>query len=202
MLFCRPRYRGPSAEKSAFEELGGIFNFRHRQRTVPFHVKRDFRVNWKDPGNGRRGDSQPLRQRIGKVMVVEDVHAMHSEAGTRAVKVNFHGIVPHRNHPEHIVPVNMHVVIVNLVSQLGRSNRTGVDIQSNKRECASVRVAVRADELALAEPHVRLKRQPRGVTSGRVRSRSAAAYVRQAHEAVEIRDLRWIADISQRLGGI
>jgi hypothetical protein len=66
--------------------------------------------------------------------------------------------VPHRNHPEHVVPVNMHVVIVNLVCQLGRSNRTGVDVQSNKGERTSVRAAICADEFALAEAHVRLER--------------------------------------------
>lgn len=95
----------------------------------------------------------------------------------------------------------MHVVVVDLVINAkgaGRSNRTGVEVQSNKGECASMLSAIRTDELALAKPHVRLEREP--VPGAHVCS--ATSYVRQAHEPVEIRDLRRIADISQRLGGI
>ena len=135
-----------------------------------------------------------MRKRIGKVMVVEDVHATHPKASARVVKVNFDGTVPHRNHPEHVAPVNMHVVVVDLVINAKgacRSNRTGVAVKSNKGERASMLLAVRADELALTKPHVRLERQP--VPGAHVCS--ATSYVRQAHEPVEIRDLRLIVDI-------
>ena len=93
-------------------------------------------------------------------MVVEDVHAVHSEAGPRAVEVNFDGTMSNRNHPEYVVAVNMHVVIVNLVRELSRSNWTGVEVKSNKGESASMLLAVRADELSQTKSHVRLERQP------------------------------------------
>ena len=85
-----------------------------------------------------------MRQRVGKVVVVE---------------VNLDGLVLHRDHPEHVVPVNVRVVVVNLLSEVGRSNRTGVQVKSNKGERAFMQAAVRTDEFALTEPHVGLGRQ-------------------------------------------
>ena len=100
-----------------------------------------------------------MRQRIGNVMVVEDVHAAHAKAGPLAVKVSLDRIGAHWD-PEYIVPVNVNVVIMDLFIDAGRSNRTGVSVQSNKGECASMLLAVCTNKLALAEPHVRLKRKP------------------------------------------
>ena len=109
---------------------------------------------------------------------IEDVHAAHAKAGPLAVKVSLDRIVPHWDHPEYIVPVNVDVVIMDLFIDAGRSNK-----------------------LALVEPHVRLKRKTRHGSTGSVRSHPAAAYVREAHKPVEICDLRRIADVGQRLAG-
>ena len=95
-------------------------------------------------GGGIGGKPQPLCKGIGKVVVVEGAQVAYAEAGARAVEINFDGIVPHRNHPKHVASVNMHVVVVNLLKQAGRSNRTGIDVKSNKGERASVLLAVRA----------------------------------------------------------
>jgi hypothetical protein len=46
---------------------------------------------------------------------------------------------------------------VNLISEFGRSYRTGVEVKSNKSKRTSVLVAVRTDESALAETHIRLE---------------------------------------------
>ena len=131
---------------------------------------------------------------------IEDVHAEHAKAGPLAVKVHLDRIVPHWDHPEYIVPVNVDVVIMDLFIDAGRSNRTGVKVQSNKGECASMLLAVGSNKLPLAEPHVRLKRKTRHGSTGSVRSHPAAAYVREAHKPVEICDLRRIADVGQCLG--
>jgi hypothetical protein len=48
-------------------------------------------------------------------MVVEDVHAKHPKAGPLSVKVDFDRIMPCRDHPEYVVPVDMHVVVVDLL---------------------------------------------------------------------------------------
>src|SRR5215472_17588680 len=96
----------------------------------------------------------------------------------------------------------MHVVVVNLQEQVGRSNRTGIHVKSNKGERASVLLAVRTDEFTLAETHIGLERQRRGGARPGICSRPATADVSQSHEPVEVRNLRWIVDIGQRLGGI
>src|SRR5437588_11868829 len=120
----------------------------------------------------------------------------YAKAGPLAVKVSLDRIGPHWD-PEYIVPVNVNVVIMDLFIDAGRSNRTGVSVQSNKGECASMLLSAGTNKLALAEPHVRLKRKP---VMAPLRSHPAAAYVREAHKPVEICDLRRIADVGQRLG--
>ena len=159
-----------------------VFNFCHREGAVPFHVERDFGAYRKRSRDGRvgpdHGKPQPLRQGIGKVMVVEDVHAKHLKAGSLAVKVNVDGIMPHRDHPEYVVTVHVHVVVVDLLIDAGRSNRTGVQIESNEGECAPMLLAIRAYEPALAEAHVGLEGQPCRGSRGGVCSSPAAAYVR------------------------
>lgn len=111
-------------------------------------------------------------------MVVEDIHATHAQAGPQAIEVNLDGIVPHRDHPKHVVAINVHVVIVNLISKLGRSSRTGVQVKSNKGERALMAAAVRTDESALAEAHIGLECQRRRSARRGVCSRPAAADVR------------------------
>jgi hypothetical protein len=55
-------------------------------------------------------------------VVVEGIQVAHEQAGMRAVEINLDGIVPYRNHPEHVVSINVHVVVVDLFSELGGSN--------------------------------------------------------------------------------
>lgn len=122
-------------------------------------------------------------------MVVKDIQAAHAEASLGAVKVNFDGTMPDWDHPEHVVPIDMYVVVVDLIRQLGRSNRTGVEIKSNKGEGASVLQTVRTDKLALTESHVCLERKRRCGTRHSVCSCPATTYVRQTHEPIEIGNL-------------
>ena len=96
----------------------------------------------------------------------------------------------------------MYVVVVDLLKEAGRSNRTGIQVKSNKGERAVMPPAVRSDEFPLAETHVRLERQPYGSAGRGVRSHPTAANVRQTHESVEICDLGWIVDVGQGGGRI
>lgn len=96
----------------------------------------------------------------------------------------------------------MHVKIVDLFGEYGRSSRTGVDVKSNKGERPLVLMAVRTNKAALAEAHVRLVSQRGGLSGIGVSSGAAATDVRQANKAVEIRYLRGIVDAGQRQGGI
>jgi len=59
-----------------------------------------------------------------------------------------------------------------------------------------------ANELALTKAHIRLEGEWYAGPGCRVGSRAAAADMRQSHEAFKIRDLRRIAKVGQRKGGI
>ena len=135
-------------------------------------------------------------------MVVEDIQATDLQAGSRVVKVDLHGIIHYRNHPEDIVTIDVHVIVVDLCRERSRSNRTGVQIESDKDLRASMRTAVCTDESALTETHVGLVRQRhRGAGYG-ICSRASATNMRQPDEAIEVCNLRGIADIGQWFGRI
>jgi len=91
----------------------------------------------------------------------------------------------------------MHVEIVGLLREIGRSHRTGVQIKSNKRERAIMRATVDSNKLALAKAHIRLVGKSCHSTFAGVRSGPSAPDVRQPHEAVEVRYLRWVAYVCQ-----
>jgi hypothetical protein len=135
-------------------------------------------------------------------MIVEYLQTAHSQAGLRFPKVNIDCAVGEPNRPEDVIHINVNVVVVNLCRKICRSDRTGVDVQSDKAECALVPMPIRADELALAEAHVRLVRHRRGLARDCVYRGPAAADMRHTHESVEVRDLRRIADAGQRVGGV
>ena len=92
----------------------------------------------------------------------------------RVVEVDPDGAVPDWNHPEDVVAVDVHVVVVDLC---GQSNRTGVQVKSNEDERAAMVLAVRREECALTETHVRLERHACGGASAGVGSHAAAANV-------------------------
>jgi len=122
-------------------------------------------------------------------VIVEDVKIMHDQAGLRAVHINRHGIVLYRNHPENVIAINMDVVVVNLRDEAGRPNRAGIEVQSNKGKRASMLLAVRRDELALAKTHIGLECQPRGDAGCGVGTCSATSDMRESNEPIEIRNL-------------
>ena len=57
-----------------------------------------------------------LRQRVGNIVVIEHTQAAHAQARPCIVEVNFKGIRFHRDHAEHVVAINVYVVVMNLVS--------------------------------------------------------------------------------------
>jgi len=87
-------------------------------------------------------------------MVIEDIQAVDAQAGLPFVEVNFDGVVIYLDHPKHIVRVDVHVEVVNLLREVGRSSRTGVNVKSNKSECTPMGLTVSKDELAPREAHV------------------------------------------------
>ena len=128
-------------------------------------------------------------------MVVEDVELPYVQTGLRVVEINLNRVRIDADHPEHVIRVDVHVVIVDLLGEIGRSSRTGEDIESNKSKRALVLAAVCANELAFAESHVCLVSQGCGNAGAGVSSGPAAADVRQTNKSVEVCDLRRIVYI-------
>jgi hypothetical protein len=71
----------------------------------------------------------------------------------------------------------VHVKVMHLLRQFGRSDRTGIEVQSDKSEGTLVRATVCPDKPPLTESHVRLVAQSDSFSSNGVRSRTTTAYV-------------------------
>ena len=183
---------GSRREERTHKPLPSIVNLRRLDRPIPLHVEGDgstYGGHWRDGGIGKAqitGEPQPKSQRIGDVVVVEDLQVPHLQACLGIVEINLKGIVGHLHHPEHIVGIYVYVEVVNLFGEFGRSSRTGIHVKSNKGEGAFVEPTVTTDELALAETHVRLVSQRGSLSGFGVGSGAAPANVRQSNEAVEI----------------
>ena len=166
-----------------------------RDDTAPFHVERNDRTDGSNRWDERKGivgiagQAQTLSQRVRKVVIIEDVQPTHLQARSCSVEVHLDGVLPYRDHPEYVVRVDVYVVVVDLLGKVSRSNRTGIQVKSNEGERAHMAAAVRADELALTEAHVRLERQRGGRARGGVCSGPAATNMRQTDDPIEVSDL-------------
>ena len=75
-------------------------------------------------------------------MIIKDLETAHAQTGARIVEVNLNCIVLHSNHPKNVVHVDVHVVVMDLLSENCRSDRTGVQVKSNKGERALMLAAI------------------------------------------------------------
>ena len=135
-------------------------------------------------------------------MVIKNLQTAHAQAGLSVIEIYLDRAVRDSNHPKHIVRVDVHVVVVNLLGKNGRSDRTGIQIKSNKSESSVMVTSIGADELALAKTHVSPERQRCRRTRGGVRSGPAAVDVCQTNVAIEIGDLRRITEATQGIGRV
>ncbi len=58
-------------------------------------------------------------------MVIEELQPPHTQTRLCAVEVRLHGVARDRDGPEHIVCIDVRVVVVNLFGEIGRSDWTG-----------------------------------------------------------------------------
>jgi hypothetical protein len=103
--------------------------------------------------------------------------------------------------PEDVVCIDMRVVVVNLFREIGRSDWTGVQVESNESKRALVTPAVGANERPLVEAHVGLKRQVLRFTGVGVGPDPATANPREGHEPVEVGNVGRLVDVGQRRVG-
>src|ERR1700730_6231445 len=128
-------------------------NLCRRYDAVPFHVERNGSANGRDGWDGRKRKAHATRkadsvgQRVDDVMVIEDSQIADAEASASFVKVHLDCVIVHTDHPEYVVRVDMHVEVVNLFRDVGRSSRTGVEVESNKGKRSVMTSPVRTDEL-------------------------------------------------------
>jgi hypothetical protein len=195
VLFRGPLDRGPGAQKRSLEMLRTVVDFRGRKDAIPFHIERNDRAHRRDPRNRGIGEAQVARQpkpqsdRVGDIVIVKNVQVPRPQSGLALVEIDMDRIMVQFDHPEHVVRIDVHVVVVNLFGEASRSGRTGVEIKSNESEGALLQVTVGTDELALTKSHVGLVGQRSGNSCVGVGAGPAAADVRQADETVEICDL-------------
>ncbi len=127
-----------------------------RHRPIPRRTKRY--ASRRDGWDGRKRKAHATRkadsvgQRVDNVVVIEDSQIVDAEASAGFVKVHLDGVIVHADHPEQVVRVDMHVEVVNLFGDVGRSSRTGIEVKSNKGERALMTAAVRTDEVPLLKP--------------------------------------------------
>jgi len=96
----------------------------------------------------------------------------------------------------------MRIVVVDLFSEIGRSSRTGKDVESNEGESALAPTAIDIDEFACAESHVRLESHGGADAGFGVSPGASSADMRQTNEPVEVCYLGGVIDTGNRNGGI
>src|SRR5262249_19193000 len=133
-----------------------------------------------------------LRQRALQVVIVER-RRLETEQRPARAKIDVHAVARHWNRPEQSIRGDMRIVVVNLLSEIGRSNWTVVDVQSDESKCGVVVFAVNSYVFADHEPHVRLERK-----RGEPCTAPAASNAVQPDKAVEIGDLRQFVEVRQR----
>src|SRR5262249_25206605 len=97
------------------------------------------------------------------------------------------------NRPEQAVGSDPRAVVVDLLQHIGRSNWTGINVQSDEAKGVVMVAAILADVFTLHETDVGLERErPR-----ESRAHPGATNARIPDEAVEIGDLRGLREIGQ-----
>jgi hypothetical protein len=207
VLLSGPPDGGTRFQEGTFEPFRGIPNLRRVEEAAPLDLERHLRPHGLDGIDMRVRETQVARkaqsvgQGVRQVMIVEQFQSSHTEARSCAVEVNVHGIVRDWDRPEHVIRVDVRVVIMNLLGEVGRSDWTGEQVKSNKAERALVTATVGSNERALVEAHVGLKCQGLRVARFRVGPDSAATNERAAYDPAEVGDIRLLVDVGQRPTG-
>jgi len=130
-------------------------------------------------------------------MIVEHRQPTHYEAGLPIVEIEADGILVNPDHPKHVIPINMHIIVMDLLRNAGRSDRTGIKVQSDKGECSMMELAIGANEFALAESHIGLVGEAHRFAGICVSSGTASSDVRETNKSAEIGYLARVTDVTE-----
>ena len=125
-------------------------------------------------------------------MSIHHGHIAHTQRSDALVEIGIYGIVRCWDNPEKPVGRDSRTVVVDLLGDIGRSSRTGVDVQSNEHERPVVVFAVLADILALHGAHIGSKRKRAGPVMSRegdAHPSAAAPDHRIEDQTIEVPDL-------------
>jgi hypothetical protein len=158
----------------AAERLHLVYDLPGRNHSAPLDVERDCGWYRSDGWNiqPKPGEALPASEVVEQVVSVRHGHITDMQRSDALVEIGLYGIVRCWDNPEKPVGRDSWTVVVDLLGDIGRSNRTGVDVHSNEHERPVVVLSVLADILALHGAHVGSKRK----RAGRVMSREGDAY--------------------------
>src|SRR5262249_4225170 len=127
-------------------------------------------------------------------MSVHDCDISEPQRGGRIVQVNRHTLRRDCNRPEQAVRSDPRAVVMDLLQQIGRSNWTGINVQSDEDKGAVMVAAIRTDVCTLHETDVGSERERHRESC----AHPGATNARIPDEAMEIGDRRGLGEIGQR----
>lgn len=176
------------------ERLHLVYDLVRRNHAVPLDVERHCGRYGGDGWNiqTKPGEPLPTSEVVEQVMRIPDRHIVQPQGSDALVEIGLDGIVRGWDDPEKPVGGSSRTVVMNLLGDIGRSSRTGVDVQSDEHERSVVVFAVLADIYALHGAHVGSKRKRAGRVlpwEGDARPSAAAADHRSEDQTIEVPDL-------------
>ena len=152
---------------------------------TPFDIKRDCGWHWSDRRYRWVRKALSTGQRVRKIVEIHHRHIDHMQRSAARAWADLHNVLWRGDQPKQAILCNPWIVVMNLLGQVCRSDRTGVNVQSDKDERTVMMIAIFADILALHESHVGAKRE-RLSKSG---SCASPAYLGVANDTVKVGDL-------------
>ena len=178
----------------AAERLHLVYDLPGRNHSAPLDVERDcgwYRIDgWNI--QPKPGEALPTSEVVEQVVSIHHGHIAHTQRSDALVEIGIYGIVRCWDNPEKPVGRDSRTVVVDLLGDIGRSSRTGVDVQSDEHERPVMVFAVLADILALHGAHIGSKRKRAGPVMSRegdAHPSAAAPDHRIEDQTIEVPDL-------------
>jgi len=150
----RPIDSPSGLHESATEVLHLVYDLCRACDAAPLNVERYRRRNRSDGRDAQTGKPLSIGEVVQQIVSVRHGNVVHADRGEAAIEVDLNGIVPHWNHPEKTVGRDSGTVVMNLLNDIGRSYRTGVDVESDEHEGTMMVVAIFPNVFALHGSHV------------------------------------------------
>ena len=125
-------------------------------------------------------------------MEIHNGYVTHTQGRCTSPWADLYHIARSGNEPKESIRRYPRIVIMNLLRQVCRSDRTGVDVQSNEDESTLMMVAVFAHILTLHESHISAKSE----RLSEPRPCACPTDLSIADDAIKVGNFRWIIDLA------